>query len=65
MPTLSGFCEGCGEPISAFVGSEDLRREGEDGFAAWFNVSDVTCSECGGVLGEFPVALQKGADHDC
>lgn len=51
MATLSGYCPDCGEPISAFVSSDDLRREDENGFAAWLNIPDVTCP-CGGVLGD-------------
>lgn len=51
MATLKGWCPNCGEPINAFVADEDLRREGESGFAAWFSVADVTCP-CGGILGE-------------
>lgn len=51
MAMLNGYCPKCEKPIEAFVAAEDLRRVGDEGFAAYVSVSDVTCS-CGGVLGE-------------
>lgn len=56
MATLHGYCEKCNAPVSAYVANEDLRREGEEGFAAYLGVEDVTCSNCGTVLGEKPEA---------
>ncbi len=34
MATLNGFCPKCEKPIEAFVAAEDLRRVGDEGFAA-------------------------------
>ena len=51
MATLKGYCPRCGEPISAFVSSDDLRPEGEEGFIAVLDKADVTCP-CGGILGQ-------------
>lgn len=51
MATLSGYCENCEKPVSAWTSTEDLRREGDEGFVAVFSVSEVTCT-CGTVLGE-------------
>lgn len=49
MPMLKGWCP-AGHPIEAFVAAEDVRKEGENGVAAYMSLSDVTCENCGALI---------------
>jgi hypothetical protein len=49
MAMLSGFCSK-GHPVEAFIASDDIRRDGENGVIAVTGVEDVTCGRCGALI---------------
>lgn len=61
MPTLKGWCPE-GHAIEAFVSSDDVCRDGEDGVIAVMSVEEVTCSTCGALIDSLASFKEVGGD---